>query len=317
MKFFLIFLQMVLAVSFGQYAADIRLVRYYASEMDFIADNRLMATGRTGTAHLQVFFNDEKLPVLKEWVDKKGDTKKREILEYDTSGNLYRRYELNMALSPINVTVYGEKEPWSIEFRKAISQKNSSLDYKGQISLFAVNLEAKIESVVFQTISGYLYGKINFYYNHLGFLVGEDWQILPEEKSIRRYIYTYDLISEKRELTEYGRNGEEVSRVVLALAPEDKLYAYPPPRTGNRLDEISILLNDIKGKDFHIPFDVFIPRTKYDVIILNSGERMEIKLIQMGHKYVRFKFPGTEEELHIPLSKVNSISNKFGENLYP
>lgn len=310
-----------LVVLFGivqsQYSANIRYVRYYASDKDFIADNRLMATGRLGQPHLQVFFNDRKLPVMKEWVSEKGDTEQREILEYDKQKRLFRHYFLDGGLNPVKVIQYGEGEPWSVEFRKVISIPGQNLNYAGQRSKFSVDEEIRIQSVEFRTIDGFVYGIIEFFYDHLGMLIGENWRTLPNNRTVRKFAYDYDLIAGRRELIEYGSFGEELSHVVLTPAPADALYKYPPPRTGNRLDEVAIILEDIQGKDVHIPFDVFIPRTNYDIMVLTSGERLEIEFISIENRRVRFRMAATVEELLMPLERVNSIVNRFGEELYP
>ena len=61
---------------------SISYLRFYASDKDFISDVRLLATHRFDRAHLQVFYNSNKIPILKEWVDIKGDVYKREYLEH-------------------------------------------------------------------------------------------------------------------------------------------------------------------------------------------------------------------------------------------
>ena len=33
-----------------------------------------MASERFGDPHIQVFYNNQKLPIIKEWVDEKGET---------------------------------------------------------------------------------------------------------------------------------------------------------------------------------------------------------------------------------------------------
>ena len=61
---------------------SISYLRFYASDKDFISDVRLLATHRFDRSHLQVFYNSNKIPILKEWVDNNGDVYKREYLEH-------------------------------------------------------------------------------------------------------------------------------------------------------------------------------------------------------------------------------------------
>ena len=54
-----------------------------------------MASERFGDPHIQVFYNNQKLPIIKEWVDEKGETNRKEVLEYDGK-TLIRCYFLNL-----------------------------------------------------------------------------------------------------------------------------------------------------------------------------------------------------------------------------
>ena len=61
---------------------EISFVRFYANESDYISDIRLLATQRFAQSHMQVFYNDQKIPQIKEWLDDKGETIKWEFLDY-------------------------------------------------------------------------------------------------------------------------------------------------------------------------------------------------------------------------------------------
>ena len=56
-------------------------MRFYGNDHDYMADIRLLATNRFGQPHIQVFYNDRKVPVLKEWINVEGESLKQEFLE--------------------------------------------------------------------------------------------------------------------------------------------------------------------------------------------------------------------------------------------
>lgn len=275
-----------------------------------------MATERGGQDYLQVFFNDLKLPVLKEWVHTGGTVIKSEILEYDLEKKLVRRYVLDENMQAREVIQYGV-EPWSIEFRKVISKAGTRLDYTEQRSHFSVDDERAISLVQFITVGGHAYGEIQFYYDHLSMLIGENWRTLPNRESVRKFAYAYDLLSREREIWEYGSGGEEISHVSMSFADQDSLYKYPAPRTGNRLDEVALILDDIKSLEISIPEIVFIPKYEHDIIILLSGERIDIDFIGIQNRNVQFSLAGTDEKLSLPLVRVSTIITKFGEKIFP
>ena len=235
-------------------------MRFYASDHDYMADIRLLATNRFGQPHIQVFYNDRKVPVLKEWINVEGESLKQEFLEYGNDNKLVRRYFLNSDQKPDSLIQFGIDEPWSKEFRRALKNK-TRVYFTGQKSKFILNASDQIEKIQFYNVQGLRYGQIDFIYDHLGLLKGEVWTSLPNKIVIRRFAYAVDMLTGRKEIWEYGKKGEEVSHVALTQPPATGLYKTLPPRLGNQLDEISIILEDIREKKIEIPFDVFIPKT--------------------------------------------------------
>ncbi|MBN4081177.1 hypothetical protein JYT44_02310 [Caldithrix abyssi] len=306
---------LLISVIFGQ-NKDVSFMRFYASDHDYMADNRLLATNRFEKPHIQVFYNDRKMPVLKEWIDPKGESIKREVLEYGDDKKLIRRYFLNPDQKPDSLIQFGMDEPWSDEFRKALDHQ-SRLYFDGQESKFILNESDQIESIRFTNVQGERYGEINFIYDHLGLLRGEVWSSFPDEKVIRRFAYSVDMLTGRKEIWEYDRHGQEVSHVALTRPPASQLYKTPPPRYGNRLDEISIILEDIREKKIDVPFDVFIPKTDYDLMVLTNGDSLMIHLVELGAQRVKFIIVGEKGELTMPKYRVESITSKYGERIYP
>ena len=294
---------------------EISFVRFYANESDYISDIRLLATQRFAQSHMQVFYNDQKIPQIKEWLDDKGETIKWEVLDYKEK-RLIRRYFLNIDQKPDSLIQFGQDETWSQEFRKSYDKSNRQY-YEGQESKFILNESSQIDLIQFTNVQGKLYGEIDFIYNHLGLLIGEVWRELPSQKIVRRFAYSIDMLTMKKEIWEYDENGQEVSYVVLIQPPADELYKTLPPRFGNRLDEISVLLEDIRSRDIKIPFDVFIPKTDYDLMILTNNDSLMVEIIELGQQKVTFKIIGESDQLTMPKIRVKSITSKYGERIFP
>ena len=294
---------------------EISFVRFYANESDYISDIRLLATQRFDQSHMQVFYNDQKIPQIKEWLDDKGETIKWEVLDYKEK-RLIRRYFLNIDQKPDSLIQFGQDEPWAQEFRKSYDKSNRQY-YEGQESKFILNESSQIDLIQFTNVQGKLYGEIDFIYNHLGLLIGEVWRELPSQKIVRRFAYSIDMLTMKKEIWEYDKNGQEVSYVVLIQPPADELYKTLPPRFGNRLDEISVLLEDIRSRDIKIPFDVFIPKTDYDLMILTNNDSLMVEIIELGQQKVTFKIIGESDQLTMPKIRVKSITSKYGERIFP
>ena len=76
--------------------------------------------------------------------------------------------------------------------------------------------------------------------------------------------------------------------MVLSQPPAESLYKTIPPRTGNNLDEISILLEDIRKKNLKVPFDVFIPKTEHDLMVLTNGDSLMVEVVDIGQQQIIF-----------------------------
>lgn len=312
-KVYKYFIFILLSICYGQ---QISFIRFYANNHDYLSDNRLLATARFNKPYIQVFYNDNKVPIIREFIDSEGNLVNKEIFEYENEKILIRRYFLDHELKPDSLIQYGVDEPWSLEFQKVIKDKNKYY-FEGQESKFILNSSNQIKKIVFSNVQGLDYGEIKFIYDHLGFLKGESWITLPSKITIRRFLYDVDMLTGRKEIWEYGENGQEISHVALTQPPASTLYKTPPPRFGNRLDEISIILEDIISLDIDIPFDVFIPKTDFDLMILTNTDSLMIDLININSNQVIFKIIGDTNSLTMPVFRVKSITSKYGERIYP
>jgi len=312
-KVFKIFIFIIFSICYGQ---QISFMRFYANDHDYLSDNRLLATERFNKPYIQVFYNDNKVPIIREFIDLEENLVNKEIFEYKNEKILIRRYFLDSEQNPDSLIQYGIEEPWSLEFRKVIKDRTKNY-FEGQESKFILNSSDQIQKIVFSNVQGFDYGEIKFIYDHLGLLKGEIWITLPNKTIIRRFLYDVDMLTGRKEIWEYGKNGQEISHVALTQPPASSLYKTPPPRIGNRLDEISIILEDIRSQDIDIPFDVFIPKTDFDLMVLTNTDSLMIDLLNIDSKRVTFKIIGDTSALTMPIFRVESITSKYGERIYP
>ena len=48
---------------------EISFMRFYKNDKDYLSDIRLLATARFNRSYLQVFYDSNKIPLIKEWID--------------------------------------------------------------------------------------------------------------------------------------------------------------------------------------------------------------------------------------------------------
>ena len=114
----------------------------------------------------------------------------------------------------LNLTIYGEDEPWSQEYRAWRYKKNEPMTFTDQRTYFTMDDGVQISKIVFQTIDGQKYGQIELDYDYLGNLYEERWRDLPSGKIIRRFKYKFEYLHDYIkpnmvvQIWEFGYDGE-------------------------------------------------------------------------------------------------------------
>ncbi len=314
MKFFILITIIIYQIILSD---DISYIRYYANEKDFIANVPMKSTSRRGFDHLTAYFNDYNLPVKLEYYMSNGSLTKREIMEYNDDKVLVRKGEVNSEGKFLKLVVFSNDEPWSIEFQKSNFIKDEYINFTDQRSTFIIPRGEQVTQIIFETIDGKKYGKIELDYDYLNFLSEERWRALPSGEIIRKFKYKFDLMSNVTQIWEYGKNNELISEVALDMVPADQLYRTPPPRTGNILDEYDIIKKEIEGKRNISSSNPIIPHTNFDQLVLKTGQLLDIDFVGTNQNGIQFRLNDNDGLLTVPFNNVRSLTSRMGDVIYP
>jgi len=314
MKFFILLTIIIYQIILSD---DISYIRYYANEKDFIANVPMKSTSRRGFDHLTAYFNDYNLPVKLEHYMSNGSLTKREIMEYNDDKVLVRKGEVNSEGKFLKLIVFSNDEPWSIEFQKSNFIKDEYINFNDQRSTFIIPRGEQVTQIIFETIDGKKYGKIELDYDYLNFLSEERWRALPSGEIIRKFKYKFDLMSNVTQIWEYGKNNELISEVALDMVPADQLYRTPPPRTGNILDEYDIIKKEIEDKRIISSNNPIIPHTNFDQLVLKTGQSLDIDFVGTNQNGIQFRLNDNDGLLTVPFSNVRSLTSRMGDVIYP
>ena len=314
MKFFILLTIIIYQIILSD---DISYIRYYANEKDFIANVPMKSTSRRGFDHLTAYFNDYNLPVKLEYYMSNGSLKKREIMEYNDDKVLVRKGEVNSEGKFLKLVVFSNDEPWSIEFQKSNFIKDEYINFTDQRSTFIIPRGEQVTQIIFETIDGKKYGKIELDYDYLNFLSEERWRALPSGEIIRKFKYKFDLMSNVTQIWEYGKDNELISEVALDMVPADQLYRTPPPRTGNILDEYDIIKKEIEDKRIISSNNPIIPHTNFDQLVLKTGQSLDIDFVGTNQNGIQFRLNDNDGLLTVPFSNVRSLTSRMGDVIYP
>ena len=302
---------------------DVAYVRYFQDDHNFLSNLSMMSTSRRGVAHLAVSYNEKDLPVKIERITAKGNIEKREMLKYDETGKLIERGEYTDKWKYLNLTVIGDNEPWSQEFRAWRFARNEPLTFTDQRTYFTIQDGIHISKIVFETVDGQKYGQVELDYDYLGSLKEERWRDLPSARIIRRFKYKFDLLTEfiqshaVVQIWEFGYDDALISHVAIDQAPSDQLYKTPPPRSHNTLDEVDIIAREIKESRIIVPHGAFIPRTTWDELIMVTGDRLMVDFVDMTDNGIKFRMENERDILTVPFHRVRSLTSRMGDVIYP
>jgi len=302
---------------------DVVYVRYFQDDHNFLSNLSMMSTSRRGVAHLTVSYNEKDLPIKIERITAKGNIEKREMLKYDETGKLIERGEYTDKWKYLNLTVIGDNEPWSQEFRAWRFAKNEPLTFTDQRTYFTIQDGIQISKIVFETVDGQKYGQVELDYDYLGSLKEERWRDLPSARIIRRFKYKFDLLTEfiqshaVVQIWEFGYDDALISHVAIDQAPSDQLYKTPPPRSHNTLDEVDIIAREIKESRIIVPHGAFIPRTTWDELIMVTGDRLMVDFVDMTDNGIKFRMENERDILTVPFHRVRSLTSRMGDVIYP
>ena len=308
-------LSLFLSLLLGQ-ELDISYVKYYQTREDFLLQKSMMATERRSGDYVQVSFNEKNEAVLFEAINAQGQITSREALEY-AKGKLIRKGQINNHNQYTKMIDYRDNELWRKEFIDWWIVGNETLSLGGDQTRFTIPNGNEVRQIQFETIDGKIFGQIELDYDYLGNLSEERWQNLLTGDIIRRFQYRFDVMANVNQIWEYGRQGELISHMSLEMAPADQLYKMPPPRTGNSLSEAEIIMKEIQMKRTMLPYSAIIPRTEFDELLFKSGRRMSVDFISIGENEIKLKLSGTQEFLHIPKGRVESLTSRNGMVIYP
>ena len=319
----LLTVSLLYSIIIGQPENDVYYVRYFESDHNFKADLSMLSTSRRGKAHLSVSYNEKDQPIKIERVSPSGVIEKREMLRYDENGILREKGEYTDRWKYLNLTIYGDDEPWSREYRSWRYKKNEPMTFTEQRTYFTMEDGVQISKIVFQTIDGQKYGQVELDYDYLGNLYEERWRDLPSARVIRRFKYKFEHMYDYVEphmvvqIWEFGYDGELISNVAVDMAPADQLYKTPPPRSHNTLDEVDIIAREIKERRILVPHGGIIPRTEWDELILVNGERLLIDFVNLSDNGLQFRMEKENDVLTLPIHRVRTLTSRMGDVIYP
>ena len=306
----------IFAVNFCLPQNTISYLQYFWTEKDFIAGTAMPKTERFSSDHLAVSYNETDLPVYLNWISGAGDTLRSELLSYSQDETLQGKTRFNSEGKITRILHFGENEPWSREFRDYYFSESQILSFMRQESEFSLDKSGNIQEILFKTVNGVFYGAILFRYNQHDLLTQELWISVSDNKVVRRFELEHDFLDKSCKIWEYGKSGDLVSYVALEMAPEDGLYNRFPPKQGNVLEEVFVIMEELRLNRITFSGPDFIPEMEWDKLVFESGEEIPVDYISTSQHGFHVRFLNEPDVLIIPAYQVESLTSRWGELIH-
>ena len=105
--------------------------------------------------------------------------------------------------------------------------------------------------------------------------------------------------------------------MTLTKAPADQLYKTAFHRTGNTLDEVDLIIEDLLKNRVQPNIAAYIPKMDWDRIRLLNGEDYMADVVNVIGDEILFRLPQDLSLYRIPVSRVESVISRNGDYLYP
>ena len=313
-------------------AQGVSYVKYFATEEDFIRGAEMLATERSGKAHVQALYDKEDRVLSKSIMTAVGEVVEEEIYEYDLSGTLTKRAVRDGDGQTSKLYIYGGDEPMSAIFIRFAFPHRDQREFRERTTLYEFRSDGEIERYRFFSVDNQEFGRISYDYFASGILRSEKWENLLSGKTVRLFKYRFNADTREYRMAEYDSSGAAISRTAIVLPEKNFFDEAMPGISGDMLsgsesilEESGEIIQDIlKRKSEGWNPDAVLGRlsetdvlSSPDIIYLANGDTLKVALLHISDSYVRCILHGGSEVLSIPLSTVGEIERRDGKILYP
>ena len=219
--------------------------KYYQSEAEFLSDQPVSKYKVSGKIYIRADFDSQGKLILKSIINEQGDMTRFERYTYaDSTDDLSTKEILINDTVMVQKTTFGHEEKTEayIEYVYGVDTVKR---WNDRFTIQTFNKSGRVETYQFLDVDAFEYGNIRFEYDSLGYMSKQEWIKRPSGKSMRKWLYATDPITNVTHILEYDSTNTLAFEINLAadgtevilhfLSPEDSSLVNHS-RVGYKLD---------------------------------------------------------------------------------
>ncbi|MFQ6676187.1 MAG: hypothetical protein ACE5LH_07560 [Fidelibacterota bacterium] len=222
----------------GYLACESGTVRYYRSEDDFRRDISITEREIGWKPFLEVRYSPEGDVVSRAFYKRKGKLIQFETFAYDSlSGALVSKTVFDRDSTRIQTYLFGPGEPLSEKFIRFAFGVEKVRDFDDRFTAIEFDRRQRPKVTRFFDVDGFLYGVMKFSYDDRDNLRQEDWERMPGNRLIRRFLYGVDSESRIRDIWEYDSSRALVKHLPIDEQGRAPLFLVTFPRDSSFVND--------------------------------------------------------------------------------
>ncbi|MEC7871559.1 MAG: Ig-like domain-containing protein [Candidatus Neomarinimicrobiota bacterium] len=224
-------------------------VKYFLSELDFLANRNVPKSEVVRKSHIRAEYDALDRLVRKSFIDRTGKPIGIEEYSYLDTNTVARQKDLiNTDGELFHQTIFG-REPQSVSYIEWVFGVDSVKKWDDRFTTTNLNDDIKPKDHRFFDVDAFEYGGKEFDYDSLGRVVRDEWFRRPDGKSMHKFLFKYYDDLEITHMFEYDSNGVLIMDVKLSPDGTEAVFWFtgPPDSTFVNSSEVSYNLDgDLK-----------------------------------------------------------------------
>mgnify|MGYP001158560002 FL=1 len=224
-------------------------VKYFLSELDFLANRNVPKSEVVRKSHIRAEYDSQDRLLSKSFIDRTGTSIGIEQYSYIDTNTVARQKDLINADGELfHQTIFG-REPQSVSYIEWVFGVDSVKKWDDRFTTSNLNKDIKPKDYRFFDVDAFEYGGKEFDYDSLGRVIRDEWLRRPDGKSMHKFLFKYYDDLEITHMFEYDSNGVLIMDVKLSPDGTEAVFWFtgPPNSTYVNSSEISYNLDgDLK-----------------------------------------------------------------------
>ena len=218
-------------------------VKYFLSELDFLANRNVPKSEVVRKSHIRAEYDSQGRLLNKSFINRTGASIGIEQYSYIDTNTVARQKDLINADGELfHQTIFG-REPQSVSYIEWVFGVDSVKKWDDRFTTSNLNNDIKPKDYRFFDVDAFEYGGKEFDYDSLGRVVRDEWFRRPDGKSMHKFLFKYYDDLEITHMFEYDSNGVLIMDVKLSPDGTEAVFWFTGPPNSTYINSSEVAYN--------------------------------------------------------------------------